>query len=178
MRLVPVGGGLALLSVCSSPAFSLHQLGSWGLVTLGIDGYCWQWEKPISWKWSRNQRRAGFSPYPGFPAYCSLIGFQNLILALGRALPRAFLWHPKGGVSECPPIRLHRLEEEHKNSWCATWISVLAVAFWVSLSSEFTLSLFSFYTFRECAVDSEGKLMFNFGITIFAFASLPLPIMK
>lgn len=52
---------LPCASFCSMPASLWGQLESRGLVTMGIDGCCWQREKQSSWNRSQNPRRAGFS---------------------------------------------------------------------------------------------------------------------
>lgn len=40
---------LSCASLCSMHASLLDQLEIRGLVTMGIDGCCWQWEKESSW---------------------------------------------------------------------------------------------------------------------------------
>lgn len=42
-------GHAPIASVCSVCASLLDQLESRGLVTMEIDGCCWQWEKESSW---------------------------------------------------------------------------------------------------------------------------------
>lgn len=63
-------------SVCSMPASLLDQLESRGLVTMGIDGCCWQREKESSWNCYKNLGEQG-SPPPALASPLTVVALDE-----------------------------------------------------------------------------------------------------